>query len=73
MAAGAIFFSRFAIILVRDANLIEIENQFGYTSLYMFVQILHCSLEKRSRHLQWPFVLCGVCSLGDLPGMTKDK
>jgi hypothetical protein len=39
-------FSGFAIFPVRDANLIEIEKQFGYTTLYMFVQILTCPLEK---------------------------
>jgi hypothetical protein len=29
---------------VRDVNLIEIENQFGYTGVYIFIQILNCSL-----------------------------
>jgi hypothetical protein len=28
----------------------RVEDQFGYTVLYMFVQILNCSLEKCLRH-----------------------
>jgi hypothetical protein len=44
-------FSCLAIFPVRDANFVEIENQFGYTALYMFVQIPHYPLEERSRNL----------------------
>jgi hypothetical protein len=45
-------YSRFAIFSVRDANLIEIENQFGSTALYMFVQIPNCSLKEPFRHFE---------------------
>jgi hypothetical protein len=32
---------RFAIFPSQDANFAEIQNQFGYTALYVFIQILN--------------------------------
>jgi hypothetical protein len=43
---------RFAVFPIRDANFVEIERQFDYRALYVVVQILNYSLEKRSRYLQ---------------------
>jgi hypothetical protein len=38
-------------------------NQFDYTAMYVIVQILDCSLEKRSRYLQALLFLRGAfCS-----------
>jgi hypothetical protein len=66
-------FSRFAISRVGDANLIETENQFSCTSLYMLIQSPNCSLEKRSRRFSTLFFLCGPFCLDDLTGMTIDE
>jgi hypothetical protein len=33
-------FLHFAVFLIRDASFVEIEYQFGYTTLYVHVQIL---------------------------------
>jgi hypothetical protein len=44
-------FLRFGVFPIRDANFIEIKHQFGYTSLYLLVQILNYSLQKRSQYL----------------------
>jgi hypothetical protein len=43
-------FVGFAIFPIRDANFVEIKDQFGYTALYVVVQILNYSLEKQSRY-----------------------
>jgi hypothetical protein len=44
-------FSCFAVFPVRDASFDEIEYQFGQGVLYVVVQILKCSLEKRFQYL----------------------
>jgi hypothetical protein len=66
-------FSYRASFPVREANLIEIENQFGYTALYMFVQIPHDPLQKRSRDLQTLLLLWCTFCLDDVTGMTKEE
>jgi hypothetical protein len=50
----------FAVCPIRDANLIESERQFDYTAMYVIVQILNCSLEKRSQYLRVLLFLWGT-------------
>jgi hypothetical protein len=45
-------FLRFAFFPIQDANFVEIEHQVGHRALYVIVQVLGRSLEKRSRYLQ---------------------
>jgi hypothetical protein len=66
-------FLRFAIFLIRDANFVEIKHQFGYTALYVLVQILNYSLEKRSRYLRALPFLGDTCCLDDLIRMPKNE
>jgi hypothetical protein len=59
-------FPRFAVFTIRDAIFVEIDHQFGYPALYVIVQILNYSLEKRSRYLQALFFLWGTFCLDRL-------
>jgi hypothetical protein len=45
-------FLHFAVFPIRDADFVEIKHQFGYTALYVLVQILNYSLDKRARYLR---------------------
>jgi hypothetical protein len=65
-------FPRFAFFPVRDADILEIENQFEFTALYISVKIPNCSLKKRSRDLSKLPFFQGTCCLDDLIRRTKD-
>jgi hypothetical protein len=64
---------RFAVFPILDANFVEIEHQFDYQALYVFVQILTYSLEKRSRYLRALLFLRATFCLDDLIGMPKTE
>jgi hypothetical protein len=42
---------RFAILPIRNANFIQVKDEFGDTPLDVFIQILYCSVEKNSRYV----------------------
>jgi hypothetical protein len=56
----------FAIFTIRDANSIEIENRFSYMALYMFIQMLNCSLGKHSQYLRGWLGLSGSWDIDHL-------
>jgi hypothetical protein len=63
----------FAVFSIRDANFVEIEHQFGHPALYVLLQILNYSLEKRSRYLRGlPFLRATFC-LDDLIRWPKNE
>jgi hypothetical protein len=66
-------FLHFAIFPIRDVNFVEIEHQFGYTALYVVVQILNYSLEKHSRHLRALLFFWATLCLDYLIGMSKNE
>jgi hypothetical protein len=63
---------RFAAFPIRDANFVEIKHEFGYPALYVIVQILNCSLEKRSRPLRALAFLRATRCLDDRIRMAKN-
>jgi hypothetical protein len=66
-------FLSFAVFPIRDANFVEIEYQFGYTSLYILEQILNHSLQKRSRYLQALLFLWPTCCLDYFIRIPKNE
>jgi hypothetical protein len=58
---------------MRDANFVEIENQFRYTALYVVIQILNCSLGKRSEYLQALLFMWGTSCLDHLTRMLRNE
>jgi hypothetical protein len=64
---------RLVIFSVREANFLQIEDQFGHTALDMFIQILHCSVKKQSGYSQTLLFLRDTCGLDDFVGMAKNK
>jgi hypothetical protein len=66
-------FLHFAVFPIPDVNFVEIEHQFGYTTLCVIVQIPNCSLEKRSRHLQALLFLPGTFFVNYLIRMLNDE
>jgi hypothetical protein len=64
---------RCAAFPIRDADFFEIKHQFGYTTLYIVVQILNYSVEQHSRDLRaLPFLRATLC-LDDLIRMLKPE
>jgi hypothetical protein len=61
------------IFPIRDANFVEIKHEFGYTALYVLMQILKYSLEKHSRYLRALPFLRGTCCLDYLIRMLKNE
>jgi hypothetical protein len=66
-------FPRLAIFPARDANSVQIEDQFSHTPLNMLIQILDCLVEVRSEYLQTLLFLRETFRLADFLGMAKDK
>jgi hypothetical protein len=66
-------FLRFAVFSICDANFVEIKHQFGYTALYVVVQILNYSLEKRFRYLRVLPFLRATCYLDNLIRMPMNE
>jgi hypothetical protein len=62
-----------AIFQNQEIDYIEIQDQFEYTAVYMFIQILNWSLEERSRYLPMMRFFGGTFRWDDLTGMTKDE
>jgi hypothetical protein len=60
-----------AILPIRNATFAEIENQFSYALLDVFIQILDCSLEECSPYLQKLLFLGDPFRLDEKVGVEK--
>jgi hypothetical protein len=63
----------FGICPIRDVNLVDIENQFGYTAFYAVSEIVNRSLEKRSGYLQALLFVWRTFGFDHLSRMSKNE
>jgi hypothetical protein len=66
-------FPRLAIFPVRDANFVQVEDEFSCTPLNMFIPILDCSVKEHSGYLQMLLFLRDTFRVDDVVGMAKNK